>query len=118
MAEISNAIDLSWVQCNKCMKKMTKYEGLRYGLTNCGHIYCENCLKNATQPKCFVCQAPSPRAIELNKHLRPELRRQFLAVVPVSQVWFFRIWRLNDLHTYISIFALGLSKFELLRLFK
>jgi len=85
MAEISSNIDLSWVQCNKCMKKMIKYEGLRYGLTNCGHIYCENCLKNATQPKCFVCQAPSPRAIELNQHLRPELRRQFLAVVPVSQ---------------------------------
>jgi len=64
---------------------MIKYDGLRYGLTNCGHIYCENCLKNATQPKCFVCQAPGPRAIELNQQLRPELRRQFVAVAPMSQ---------------------------------
>ena len=112
MAEISNAIDLSWVQCNKCMKKMNKYEGLRYGLTNCGHIYCENCLKNATQPKCFVCQAPSPRAIELNQHLRPELRRQFLAVVPVSQVWFFRIWSLNDWIPTIELLSYFCIRFE------
>lgn len=85
MAEASK-LDLSWVQCNRCMKKMIKYETLRYGLTNCGHIFCENCLKNATQPKCFVCQSANPRAIVLDsQNLRPELRTQFLAIVPTSQ---------------------------------
>ena len=85
MAEVSK-LDLSWVQCNRCMRKMIKYETLRYGLTNCGHIFCENCLKNATQPKCFVCQSPNPRAIVLDQqNLRPELRTQFLAIVPTSQ---------------------------------
>ena len=65
---------------------MIKYETLRYGLTNCGHIFCENCLKNATQPKCFVCQSANPRAIVLDpQNLRPELRTQFLAIVPTSQ---------------------------------
>ena len=85
MAEMSK-IDLSWAQCNRCMKKMIKYESLRYALTNCGHIYCENCLKNATQPKCFVCQTANPRSIVLDQHLRPELRTQFLAVGHMSQI--------------------------------
>ena len=85
LAEVSK-LDLSWVQCNRCMRKMIKYETLRYGLTNCGHIFCENCLKNATQPKCFVCQSANPRAIVLDpQNLRPELRTQFLAIVPTSQ---------------------------------
>ena len=85
MAGSTQQIDISWVQCNRCMKKLIKHETLRYGLTNCGHIFCENCLKNATQPKCFVCQMPNPRSVVLDRHLRPELRSQFLAVLPMSQ---------------------------------
>ena len=85
MADSTPQIDISWVQCNRCMKKLIKHETLRYGLTNCGHIYCENCLKNATQPKCFVCQMPNPRSVVLDRHLRPELRAQFIAILPMSQ---------------------------------
>lgn len=85
MADSTPQIDISWVQCNRCMKKLIKHETLRYGLTNCGHIFCENCLKNATQPKCFVCQMPNPRSVVLDRHLRPELRSQFLAILPMSQ---------------------------------
>ncbi|CAK8681316.1 uncharacterized protein LOC143460398 [Clavelina lepadiformis] len=46
-----------WLHCNHCFVPFhNKPKGCAFYLTNCAHVFCSNCEKEATSPVCEVCK--------------------------------------------------------------
>ncbi len=74
-------MDIDWVKCNKCLCALTEvYPQKRLCLTNCGHIFCQECVVPCVQSKCFICSAPKPKTVEIGEALQPDLRLHFLQI--------------------------------------
>lgn len=51
--------------------------GLRMVMTSCGHLFCYSCGQAATQPCCFVCRHPAPRALPMDNSLPQKYKEMF-----------------------------------------
>ncbi|XP_076331170.1 E3 ubiquitin-protein ligase RNF212B-like isoform X1 [Tachypleus tridentatus] len=64
-----------WIHCNSCYN--LPKSGKNFSLTNCGHIYCSDCLYKCAGDRCIVCGSPC-RSIQLSSEMKPDLQMYFL----------------------------------------
>eukprot|EP00794_Sanderia_malayensis_P010695 gene10694-11832_t len=65
-----------WVHCNSCFKQPFEVK-IQFNLTNCGHIYCENCLRQASE-FCQLCKQKAS-CIPLSNKMKPEVEKFFVS---------------------------------------
>ncbi|XP_063970408.1 probable E3 SUMO-protein ligase RNF212 [Lytechinus pictus] len=63
-----------WVHCNTCFRQPGS--GPKFALTNCGHIYCGDCLETSTKDKCKMCGNPCT-SITLSAKMKPDVEIYF-----------------------------------------
>lgn len=66
---------MDWVHCNNCYVQPGELE-VKFFITNCGHIYCDNCLKSNTSEKCIVCQVKYA-SLPLSSNMNSEIEIYF-----------------------------------------
>ena len=69
---------------------------LRFLLTSCMHIYCNQCCTSATQPACFVCSAQQPRLFSIGADMPKEARAFFGNQVDLAISQFGRVGDFKD----------------------
>lgn len=78
-----------WVNCNRCglymEEAMAKGQNVAFYLTNCGHIFCSECVAPATNSKCAVCAAAGVRSIKLESGMKPEIKSSFADLNQMSR---------------------------------
>ena len=65
-------MDRSWLCCNHCGLPQGVNRNKKFFLTNCAHVYCENCHLEAIRPKCYVCGSPKARTLLIDDGLKRE----------------------------------------------
>ncbi|XP_019333153.2 probable E3 SUMO-protein ligase RNF212 [Alligator mississippiensis] len=66
------------VFCNACFRQPQKATP-RFGLTNCGHVFCELCLRKGKDNECLICRAAC-RTIFLSKQTNTDIQSLFMGV--------------------------------------
>ncbi|XP_064221284.1 probable E3 SUMO-protein ligase RNF212 isoform X5 [Aotus nancymaae] len=56
----------NWVFCNRCFQP--PHRTSCFSLTNCGHVYCDACLRKGEKNECLICKVPC-RTVLLSKHI-------------------------------------------------
>ncbi|KAK5978288.1 hypothetical protein GCK32_001157 [Trichostrongylus colubriformis] len=75
----------SFVHCMVCF--VFPVPDLKFYLSTCGHVACFKCVQKGVMTlKCKVCQKESPRVLEINRNLKPELRQLFAPLVDFSTI--------------------------------
>ena len=72
--------EFSWFFCNHCMitiHLMAQCKDLTFHVTNCGHIFCKECLQSCINPKCYICQASNPTTALIGNDLKMDIRLNF-----------------------------------------
>ncbi|KAK3746405.1 hypothetical protein QZH41_018223 [Actinostola sp. cb2023] len=64
-----------WVRCNSCCSRPGQR---RFYLTNCGHLFCEECMKESPET-CKLCKNPC-KAIMLTSQMKPEVEEYFIDI--------------------------------------
>ncbi|WAR21491.1 RN212-like protein [Mya arenaria] len=64
-----------WLHCNSCYRQPGS--GRNYFLTNCGHIYCENCQDKGWKERCLLCGTGHPSSFKLTSKLPPPVDAYF-----------------------------------------
>ncbi|XP_074615954.1 E3 ubiquitin-protein ligase RNF212B-like [Acropora palmata] len=70
-----------WVHCNSCFVRPSG--GKRFSLTNCGHIYCEECLR-ANPNHCAMCNRAC-NSIVLSSQMKQEVEMYFTDPADLSK---------------------------------
>jgi len=59
-----------WLNCGHCGLNITlKPQGSKFFITNCGHIFCQGCVKQCVQPVCFTCKNTCSNVMPMNNQL-------------------------------------------------
>ncbi|XP_070222880.1 probable E3 SUMO-protein ligase RNF212 isoform X3 [Bos mutus] len=67
----------SWVFCNRCFQPPQATSC--FSLTNCGHVYCDACLRKGKRDECLICKVAC-RTVLLSKHTDPNIQALFMGV--------------------------------------
>lgn len=67
---------MDWVHCNKCFIQPGDVEGRKFSITNCGHIYCGECLQLPELKECHICHNKY-NTISLTPKMSPEVEVYF-----------------------------------------
>nr|XP_019818730.1 PREDICTED: probable E3 SUMO-protein ligase RNF212 [Bos indicus] len=67
----------SWVFCNRCFQPPRATSC--FSLTNCGHVYCDACLRKGQRDECLICKVAC-RTVLLSKHTDPNIQALFMGV--------------------------------------
>lgn len=59
-----------WLHCNICFRQPG--DGVGFSLTNCGHVYCDKCVKTACIDRCSMCGSVCDK-ISLTSKMKPEV---------------------------------------------
>ncbi|XP_074646283.1 E3 ubiquitin-protein ligase RNF212B-like isoform X2 [Tubulanus polymorphus] len=60
-----------WVHCNLCYRQP---DGLKFFLTSCGHVFCDDCLQNGEKnEKCKICGNRCTSTPLISNKMRPEV---------------------------------------------
>ncbi|XP_066290834.1 probable E3 SUMO-protein ligase RNF212 [Branchiostoma lanceolatum] len=59
-----------WVHCNLCFRQPG--DGKKFHLTNCGHIYCADCVVGGAKDRCKMCGGKCTTII-LSAHMKPDV---------------------------------------------
>ncbi|KAJ7360432.1 hypothetical protein OS493_015533 [Desmophyllum pertusum] len=70
-----------WVHCNNCFVRPGG--GKMFSLTNCGHMYCADCLK-ASSDHCTICRRTC-NSIVLSSQMKPEVEMYFTDPADLSK---------------------------------
>ncbi|PFX32291.1 RING finger protein C14orf164 [Stylophora pistillata] len=73
-----------WVHCNSCY--IRPGGGKLFSLTNCGHIYCADCLK-ANPDQCTICKRAC-NSIALSSQMKPEVEMYFTNPIDLSKKYY------------------------------
>ncbi|XP_059952612.1 probable E3 SUMO-protein ligase RNF212 [Mesoplodon densirostris] len=66
-----------WVFCNRCFQPP---QGTTcFSLTNCGHVYCDVCLRKGKRNECLICKVPC-RTVLLSKHTDSDIQSLFMGI--------------------------------------
>ncbi|XP_077254866.1 uncharacterized protein LOC143893407 isoform X2 [Temnothorax americanus] len=103
---MSEMIELNWMICNKCFAPL--YRGKRpYHVTQCGHISCQNCLRQVEQ-QCPQCQHGT-MALALEEPLMPRLIPYFQPLAEIVEMQLMKVdtFRSNQMkilmHRFIEL---------------
>nr|XP_055181952.1 probable E3 SUMO-protein ligase RNF212 isoform X8 [Nyctereutes procyonoides]XP_055181953.1 probable E3 SUMO-protein ligase RNF212 isoform X8 [Nyctereutes procyonoides] len=66
-----------WVFCNRCFQP--PHRASRFSLTNCGHVYCDVCLRKGGKDECLICKVPC-RTLLLSKHTDVDIQALFMGI--------------------------------------
>ncbi|XP_007467964.1 PREDICTED: uncharacterized protein LOC103070421 [Lipotes vexillifer] len=67
----------SWVFCNRCFQPP---QGTAcFSLTNCGHVYCDVCLRKGKRDECLICKVPC-RTVLLSKRTDSDIQALFMGI--------------------------------------
>ncbi|XP_065733372.1 probable E3 SUMO-protein ligase RNF212 [Phocoena phocoena] len=67
----------SWVFCNRCFQPP---QGTAcFSLTNCGHVYCDVCLRKGKRDECLICKVPC-RSVLLSKRTDSDVQALFMGI--------------------------------------
>ncbi|XP_072169279.1 probable E3 SUMO-protein ligase RNF212 [Diadema setosum] len=66
---------MDWVHCNTCFRQPAG-SGPKFALTNCGHIYCSDCVGAGTKEKCRMC-GNSCTTMTLSSQMKPDVELFF-----------------------------------------
>jgi hypothetical protein len=71
-----------YVHCNRCLLHLEEATAKNTTLhvTNCGHIFCNDCVLSCTNTKCFICGSTTVRTIILDSTLKPDVKAAFCDV--------------------------------------
>ncbi|KAM6220843.1 putative E3 SUMO-protein ligase RNF212 [Rhynchocyon petersi] len=67
----------SKVFCNRCFQPPQSTS--LFSLTNCGHLFCDICLKKGKKDECMICKTPC-RTILLSKHTDTSIQAFFMGI--------------------------------------
>ncbi|XP_037685146.1 probable E3 SUMO-protein ligase RNF212 isoform X2 [Choloepus didactylus] len=67
----------SWVFCNRCFQPPCSTSS--FSLTNCGHVYCDDCLGKGKKDECLICRVPC-RTVLLSKHTDSDIQAYFMGI--------------------------------------
>ncbi|XP_020755122.1 probable E3 SUMO-protein ligase RNF212 isoform X7 [Odocoileus virginianus] len=67
----------SWVFCNRCFQPPQATSC--FSLTNCGHVYCDVCLRKGKRDECLICKVAC-RTILLSKHTDSDIQALFMGI--------------------------------------
>ncbi|TRY62790.1 hypothetical protein TCAL_00380 [Tigriopus californicus] len=71
-------MDLFWIHCNECVYLPESGATKQIFLTNCGHVFCEECVPLRNSPaKCPMCQAHPLKCIELGASMKADVAKMF-----------------------------------------
>ncbi|XP_067002726.1 probable E3 SUMO-protein ligase RNF212 [Anabrus simplex] len=70
---------MDWIHCNSCFLQPGETKGMQYMLTDCGHIYCGNCLNPGSKGQCKICKNTCS-TIPLSSEMMPDVREYFTGV--------------------------------------
>lgn len=73
-----------WVHCNSCYVRPGG--GKLFSLTNCGHIYCADCLQ-ANPDQCTICRRAC-NSIVLSSQMKPEVEMYFTNPIDLSKKYY------------------------------
>ncbi|XP_058922134.1 probable E3 SUMO-protein ligase RNF212 [Kogia breviceps] len=66
-----------WVFCNRCFQPP---QGTAcFSLTNCGHVYCDVCLRKGKRDECLICKVPC-RTVLLSKRTDADIQALFMGI--------------------------------------
>ncbi|XP_007181541.1 probable E3 SUMO-protein ligase RNF212 [Balaenoptera acutorostrata] len=66
-----------WVFCNRCFQPP---QGMAcFSLTNCGHVYCDVCLRKGKRDECLICKVPC-RTVLLSKRTDSDIQALFMGI--------------------------------------
>ncbi|XP_077254864.1 uncharacterized protein LOC143893407 isoform X1 [Temnothorax americanus] len=111
---MSEMIELNWMICNKCFAPL--YRGKRpYHVTQCGHISCQNCLRQVEQ-QCPQCQHGT-MALALEEPLMPRLIPYFQPLAEIVEMQLMKVdtFRSNQMKILMHRFIELDKKYELLK---
>lgn len=67
---------MDWVHCNNCYVQPGDVEMKKFFITNCGHIYCDECLQVNQSKECRICLVKYT-AIPLSSNMNSEVEIYF-----------------------------------------
>lgn len=67
---------MDWIHCNTCFALPAEGRTALF-ITNCGHLFCDGCLKKATDKKCCMCGQVYSSTIPLSKEMKPDVQVYF-----------------------------------------
>ncbi|XP_059471122.1 probable E3 SUMO-protein ligase RNF212 [Neocloeon triangulifer] len=67
---------MDWIHCNACGVQPSKDKSRKFQLTSCGHIFCNQCAEQNTNPACKVCGTKCTM-IQLTSQMPPEIQHYF-----------------------------------------
>ncbi|XP_023593779.1 probable E3 SUMO-protein ligase RNF212 [Trichechus manatus latirostris] len=67
----------SRVFCNRCFQP--PHRTSRFSLTNCGHVYCDICLRKGRKDECLICKVPC-HTVLLSKHTDSSIQAFFMGI--------------------------------------
>ncbi|XP_055291206.1 probable E3 SUMO-protein ligase RNF212 isoform X2 [Moschus berezovskii] len=67
----------SWVFCNRCFQPPQATSC--FSLTNCGHVYCDVCLRKGKRDECLICKVAC-RTVLLSKHTDSDIQALFMGI--------------------------------------
>ncbi|KAH9502935.1 hypothetical protein Btru_072410 [Bulinus truncatus] len=70
-----------WLHCNGCL--CSPEHNLKFYLTNCSHIFCQNCVQSCTKEKCKICGSLC-KTLLLNNKISKDVESLFLT--PTEQL--------------------------------
>ncbi|XP_068398117.1 probable E3 SUMO-protein ligase RNF212 [Eschrichtius robustus] len=66
-----------WVFCNRCFQP--PQGTVCFSLTNCGHVYCDVCLRKGKRDECLICKVPC-RTVLLSKRTDSDIQALFMGI--------------------------------------
>ncbi|XP_071559575.1 uncharacterized protein [Temnothorax nylanderi] len=110
---MSEMIEMNWMICNKCFAPL--YRGKRpYHITQCGHISCQNCLRQVEQ-QCPQCQHGT-MTLALEEPLMPRLIPYFQPLAEILEMQLkVDTFRSNQMKIFMHRFIELDKKYELLK---
>ncbi|KAK2181345.1 hypothetical protein NP493_403g06015 [Ridgeia piscesae] len=72
-----------WVHCNLCFKQPGGER--KFSLTNCGHIYCEECLPSESHSRCKMCGKEPVTTILLTAKMKSDVEIFFLDPAEIAK---------------------------------
>ena len=70
---MSSQLEVYWIHCQRCLLPFMDNEGKTFYLTNCFHIYCQDC----RQIKCSQCGNPQAQMLKIDEHIKPDIKMAF-----------------------------------------